>query len=214
MRLQPLIMVRGCVFMPMCLSFGSGFQFWFKSNRLWTIRAFLISLKLLWLPWWNMGAYQRWMWQKNCYSLMHMGLLFWGGETRVIRQIKDVCVWVPFSMGVHCVVHRINLGIQSLSNWTLFVWLVLAFIIATLTLGLRPRQGLAKLANQEWSLGVTFHTLGSVGKCEGINPHTPKWVPILRVGIPMDPQTFKEQFQGTKLIGLKISLYPWKALGT
>ncbi len=44
-----------------------------------------------------------------------------GGETRVIRQIKDVCVWVPFSMGVHCVVHRINLGIQSLSNWTLFV---------------------------------------------------------------------------------------------
>jgi hypothetical protein len=27
------------------------------------------------------------------------------------------------------------------------------------------------------SPGVTSHTLGSVGKCEGVNPHTPKATP-------------------------------------
>jgi len=35
-------------------------------------------------------------------------------------------------------------------------------------------------------MGVTFHALGSVGKCEGMNSHTPKWAPTLGVGIPMD----------------------------
>jgi hypothetical protein len=32
-------------------------------------------------------------------------------------------VWAPFSMGVHCVVHRTNLAVQSLSNLTLLVQL-------------------------------------------------------------------------------------------
>jgi len=125
MKLQPLIMVLGCVSMPMCLSFGSGFWFCFKLNGLWIVQVPLISLKLSWLPWWNVGGYQRWMWQKSYYFLMQMGLLF-GGGTRVITQIKDV--WVPFSMGVHCVVHRTNLVIQSLSNLTLFVWVTQAFM--------------------------------------------------------------------------------------
>jgi hypothetical protein len=31
---------------------------------------------------------------------------------------------------------------------------------------------------QEWSLGVTFHVPRNVGECEGMNPHTPKWVPL------------------------------------
>jgi hypothetical protein len=49
----------------MCLNFGSKFQFCFKSNGLWIVWAPLSSLKLSWLPWWNMGGYQRWMWQKK-----------------------------------------------------------------------------------------------------------------------------------------------------
>jgi hypothetical protein len=30
---------------------------------------------------------------------------------------------------------------------------------------------------QEWSWGVTFHAPRSVGECEGMNFHTPKWAP-------------------------------------
>jgi len=28
--------------------------------------------------------------------------------------------------------------------------------------------------------------------CEGMNPHTPKWVPTLGVGVPMESQIFIE----------------------
>ncbi len=43
-----------------------------------------------------------------------------------------------------------------------------------------------KGVDQEGSLGVTSHALGSVGECEGMNLHTPKWTPTLRVGVSMD----------------------------
>jgi hypothetical protein len=33
---------------------------------------------------------------------------------------------------------------------------------------------------------ITFHALGSVRTCERMNPHTPKRVPILGIGVPMD----------------------------
>jgi hypothetical protein len=42
-----------------------------------------------------------------------------------------------------------------------------------------------------------------------MSPHTPKWIPTLGVGVPMNFQFFKEQFEGTKLIGLKSFLYHW-----
>jgi hypothetical protein len=38
---------------------------------------------------------------------------------------------------------------------------------------------------QGGSLGVTFHAFGSVRECEGMNLHTPKWVPTLGVGVPV-----------------------------
>jgi len=68
--------------------------------------------------------------------------------------------------------------------------------------GCRPRR----------SLGVTSHTLGSVRKCEGVNPHTPKATPTLGDGVPMDSQNFRERFQGSKLNGLWRFLYHWKVL--
>ncbi len=55
--------------------------------------------------------------------------------------------------------------------------------------GCRPRE----------SLGFTSHTPGCVGKCEGMNPHTPKATPTLGDGVPADFQNFREQFQGSKL---------------
>ncbi len=59
-----------------------------------------------------------------------------------------------------------------------------------------------------------IHTPRNVGKCEGMSPHTPKWVPILGVEVSMDFQIFREKFQGSKLIGLKISLYHQKYFET
>jgi hypothetical protein len=56
--------------------------------------------------------------------------------------------------------------------------------------------------------------LPKVWESEGMNLHTPNWIPTLGIGVPMDFQIFKKQLQGSKLIELKSSLYHWKALGT
>ncbi len=82
------------------------------------------------------------------------------------------------------------------------------------SLGLTIKVKACEDVSQKWSPKVTFHVSGSVRECERMNPHTPKWAPILGVGLPMDSQVFRKQLQGSKTIGLKISLYHWKALET
>ncbi len=82
------------------------------------------------------------------------------------------------------------------------------------SLGLTTNVRACKVIGRKWIPRVTFHVHKNVGGCEGINPCTPKWVPTLGIRVPMDSQIFKEKFQDSKLIGLKISLYHWKALGT
>jgi hypothetical protein len=42
------------------------------------------------------------------------------------------------------------------------------------------------------SPGVTSHIPGSGRKCEGVNLHTPKAIPTLGDGVPMDFQNFRE----------------------
>jgi hypothetical protein len=59
-------------------------------------------------------------------------------------------------------------------------------ICCNFSLGLMTKARACKGAGQKWSSKVTFHALRSVGKCEGMNPHIPKWTPTLGVGIPMD----------------------------
>jgi hypothetical protein len=44
------------------------------------------------------------------------------------------------------------------------------------------------------SLGVTSHTPGSVGKCEGVNPHTSKATPTLGDGVSVNSRNFRERF--------------------
>jgi len=61
----------------------------------------------------------------------------------------------------------------------------------TLALGLQRKQRHGKVRTEN----VTR-------ECEGMNPHTPKWIPTLGVGIPMEFQVFKKVFQGSKLIRL------------
>jgi hypothetical protein len=60
-------------------------------------------------------------------------------------------------------------------------------------LGLTTKVRAYKGVGQKWSPGITFHAPRSVEECEGMNPHTPKWAPILGVGVLMDSQIFKGQ---------------------
>ncbi len=62
------------------------------------------------------------------------------------------------------------------------------------------------------SPGVTSWISESVGKCEGVNPHTPKATPALGDGVPVNSRNFRDQFEGSNLNGLWRSLYQWKAL--
>jgi len=71
-----------------------------------------------------------------------------------------------------------------------------------------------KVAGQKGSVGVTPHAPRNVRECEGMNPHTPKGISTLGVGVPVDFQIFRGRFQGSKLNGLRISLYHWKDLET
>jgi len=52
-----------------------------------------------------------------------------------------------------------------------------------LSLGLAIKVRACEGAGQEWNLGVTFHAPKSVGECEGMSIHIPKWVPTLGVGV-------------------------------
>jgi hypothetical protein len=62
-------------------------------------------------------------------------------------------------------------------------------------------KGLQKYGPRE-SSGVTSRTPESVGKCEGMNPHTPKVIPTLGDGVLMDSRNFRKRFQRSKLNGL------------
>jgi hypothetical protein len=82
----------------------------------------------------------------------------------------------------------------------------------TMAQGVVTKARACKGAGREWSSGVTFHAPGSVRRCEGMNPHTPKWGVILGIEVPMDFRIFREQLQGSKLIGLRNFLYHEKSL--
>jgi hypothetical protein len=59
-------------------------------------------------------------------------------------------------------------------------------------------------ASQEWVPIITFHALGNVGEHEGVNPHIPKWTPILGVKVSMDSRIFKGRLQGSNSLDWKV----------
>ncbi len=65
-------------------------------------------------------------------------------------------------------------------------------IYRNLNLGLVTKEMACKVVGQEGSMRVISHALGSAKECEGMNPHTLKWTPILAVGVPMDSQWIPE----------------------
>jgi hypothetical protein len=58
-------------------------------------------------------------------------------------------------------------------------------------------KGVARVRAKRKS-GVTSHTPGSVRKCEGVNPHTPKWTPMLGVGVPEGLPNLQSAIAGVK----------------
>jgi hypothetical protein len=54
--------------------------------------------------------------------------------------------------------------------------------VTTITLGLRLRQRHGKLQVES----VTKESRLHFWECEGMNRHTPKWIPVLGVRIPME----------------------------
>jgi hypothetical protein len=76
-----------------------------------------------------------------------------------------------------------------------------------LNLGLTTNARACKVASQE-------RKPRSERKCEGMNPHIPKGASTLGVGVSVDSQMFREQFQGSKPNGLRSSLYHWKSIET
>jgi hypothetical protein len=82
------------------------------------------------------------------------------------------------------------------------------------SLGLVTKARACKGIGQKGSPGITSHAPGSVGECEGMNTHTPKWAPILGIGVSTDSRIFREELKGSKPIELKSFLYHWKALKT
>ncbi len=61
-----------------------------------------------------------------------------------------------------------------------------------------------KVAGQEGSLGLMLHAPKIARECEGIDPHTPKGIPTLGVGVPMESRIFKRRLQGSNFNGLKM----------
>jgi hypothetical protein len=123
------------------------------------------------------------------------------------------------------------LGLDGLtevkSNLSLSVmWLSLTLCLSDFThkcecftchnpnLGFAIKARACKGVGQKGSSRVTSHAPRSVRECEGMNLHTPKWVPILGVRISMDFQIFKKQLQRSKPIWLRSSFYHWKYFGT
>jgi hypothetical protein len=103
-------------------------------------------------------------------------LLVKGGETTTTQDAMASNYCVP----------RINVHQEN----TQFSTDQLMKCVATLALGLRPRQGFARL----WAKRKP----GSEGKCEGMNPHTPKGAFTLGVGSPNGLLNLQRDIAGVK----------------
>jgi len=106
------------------------------------------------------------------------------------------------------------LMITYFNNMSKYHFLIFHHSCCNLSFGLATKAKGLQECEPRRSPGVTSHTLGSVGKCEGVNLHTPKATPTLGDGVLVDSGNFRKQFQGSKLNVLWRSLYHWKDLET
>jgi hypothetical protein len=108
------------------------------------------------------------------------------------------------------VCHHLNVGANAklAKELLLLITIKSKLVVTTLTLGLRLKQRHGKVPTKNVTRELHLHS----HECEGMNPHTPQWIPTLGAGIFMESQVFKGVFQGSKLTGLNSSLYHLKVL--
>jgi hypothetical protein len=96
-----------------------------------------------------------------------------------------------------------------------------AINLVTLALGLRPRQGQG--CKPRGRLGSHITWSRECKECEGMNPHTPNWTPMLGVGIPNGLLNLQSAIAGVKthrlekfFLSLEIywSVYVWNGLAS
>jgi hypothetical protein len=78
----------------------------------------------------------------------------------------------------------------------------ISFCVATLALGSRPRQGVARL-RAKWETQEHSTCFRECKKCEGMNPHTPKWTPMLGVGVSKGLPNVQSGIAGVKTLRLE-----------
>jgi hypothetical protein len=64
------------------------------------------------------------------------------------------------------------------------------------SLGLTTKARAHEGACQEWNPRITFHVLGSVGECEGMNPHIPSELPLWELESNWIPKSSEGNFRG------------------
>jgi hypothetical protein len=78
-----------------------------------------------------------------------------------------------------------------------------AFYCHNLSLGFVPKQRLTKV----WAKNEPRNHIScsrSAKKCEGMNPHTPKWTPTLGIGIPMGSEFLEGDCRGQNSLNWKV----------
>jgi hypothetical protein len=128
-----------------------------------------------------------------------------------IKCLKSFTNNINLSLSVLNLLHILKQKFVHISNQVhlmnhLFYHDFWSFIVATLVLGSRPRQGFARVWAKREARELHFVLLRM--------QRLPRELPLWGVGVPVDSWIFREQSQGSKLIGLRHSSYHWKALGT
>jgi hypothetical protein len=64
--------------------------------------------------------------------------------------------------------------------------------------GLAIKAKVCKVTDQEGSLGVTYRAPRNAKDCQGMNLHTPKWTPIVGIGVPNGPSNLQRMMVRVK----------------
>ncbi len=131
---------------------------------------------------------------KGCYKTKDISIFAWSSIPNVghYHWLQSLIRPLPHNSKTDYLVHAIRHTLNFLQLWTI----TMAFpktqhVIATprWSLGHNPSLGLVtkikacKVAGQEGSPKVTSGAPENAKECEGVNPHTPKWIPIVGVGV-------------------------------
>jgi hypothetical protein len=146
---------------------------------------------------WINTTFPQWQWDKHLKVWSQLKGEFPKGYVQF--DMKCDLEWYENKVETIVKIHSYNLLSENCRN---------------LSLALTTKAKACEVVSQEGSLRVTLHALGSAKECEGMNPHTPKWTPMLGIGVPMDSRIFKARLQGSKPIGLKSFLHHWKTIET